>query len=254
MTPKRVADERNEKDVFFDRMFELEKRVRPRIKNGHSIANVNCELQDVIESVSGVYVERPYSEIMKRNWHNVYLALGIEADFSGLGKFDERDGLWAIIIPKGVTLNQLVEGSAKLFDGWWSLQRHDYADIISERSAKKSSYCVYVAAEKELREEQPWLSVNGMKNAGVSGITLEERIALGAWYFVNSSIFAPSQYRSGRHLDVESVCICAGSSDAKGRVPEVGYYLEHGIVDCFVIKEAGCDITKHESVRQVFLP
>lgn len=64
MTPKCVADERNQKEVFGDRMFELEKRTRAILTRGGDISRVNDGLQVLIENKALV----PKQPVNRVNW------------------------------------------------------------------------------------------------------------------------------------------------------------------------------------------
>jgi hypothetical protein len=65
MTPKCVADERSQKEVFSDRMFELEKRTRAILTRGDDISRTNDGLQMLIENKALVPEKQP---VNRANW------------------------------------------------------------------------------------------------------------------------------------------------------------------------------------------
>lgn len=118
---------------------------------------------------------------------------------------------WTINVPKGLTEAQAYQECVKLFPCWHS--SYDFDDIVSDRTSKKA-YSIKVKANVEADENLKKLSANDLKEKGIKGITLLERLVLEKDYFL----------KTGKHLDIGNVTICAGSRNSGGFVPFVGWY------------------------------
>jgi hypothetical protein len=111
-----------------------------------------------------------------------------------------------IKIPKGYTIEKALEECRKLFP----VSAHAMDDIVSDRDSKEA-YSVFVKDTVEADEELKNLSADDLKEKGVKGITLLERLKLELDYFKET----------GKHLDIKNMTLCSGSRDAVGRVPSV---------------------------------
>jgi hypothetical protein len=232
MTQVRVADERSEKEVFSDRMFELEKRVRTQLGKGCSIAHINDHLQRVIESITKIG-DSEYAQRVKAEWKMMYKTLGIEADFSGIDVINERSGFWPILMSKGVTAKLLYDG---LFGFFKREMTFDFEKLVSDRTTKKRSYCVYVKAQTEVRE----LNISA-EDIWCNGITLDEYLALVAW----------RDYKAKKHLDIKYRTLCAGSRLDNDRVPDAWWRESFNILR---IDSCNFDTPYPDrGVREVFL-
>ena len=114
-----------------------------------------------------------------------------------------------IIVPKGYTIKKALQDCKKLFLilYYWNVNTID-KKIISDRTSKKA-YSIRVKNVQEADEELKNLSANELKEKGIQGITLLERIVLELDYFKET----------GKHLDIDNWTLCSGSRDADGYVP-----------------------------------
>lgn len=106
-----------------------------------------------------------------------------------------------------MTVQYLFDECKKLFDIYSYI---DLSKIVSER---KGNYTVCFKNVQEADEENKNLSANELKEKGVKGITLEERLLLEILYFK----------KTGKHLDIDNLTLCAGSRHHDGHVPCVDW-------------------------------
>lgn len=107
------------------------------------------------------------------------------------------------------TARYLFEECKKLFP-IWMYNESQLDKIVSDR---KGDYTVYFKNVQEADEENKNLSANDLKEKGVKGITLEERLMLEIEYFK----------KTGEHLDIYNITLCSGSRLVDGDVPYVGW-------------------------------
>ena len=118
--------------------------------------------------------------------------------------------LWEIKIAKGQTIESTLAECKKLFPVWrWTDDNLDQI-VNSDRTSKKA-YTVKVRANIESDEELKNMSADDLKEKGIVGITLLERLQLEIDYFKET----------GKHLDIDSVTLCSGSRRSDGSVPNV---------------------------------
>lgn len=148
-------------------------------------------------------------------WQNLYRDVGIETDFSNL-RIPERPQSFdrLIIVAQGMMPQRPYDKCAELFPCWkWTDENLDKI-VTSDRSAKNGAYAIWVRDRVEADEELKNLSANDLKNQGISGITLEERLTYELKFFKET----------GRHLDLNNITLCTGSRYSDGYVPHVHWY------------------------------
>jgi hypothetical protein len=148
-------------------------------------------------------------------WISFYRdVFGIRTVFPGIKIPEKRDGFdRLLIIAEGMTSQKLYDKCAELFPLWKWIDRDLDEIVTSNRTAKNGAYAVWVRDRVEADEELKNLSANQLKERGVSGITLEERLIYELKYF----------NETGKHLDINNVTLCAGSRCRDGIVPDVGF-------------------------------
>ena len=105
------------------------------------------------------------------------------------------------------TAASLYSECQKLFPCWcWNEAK--LANIVSDRSG---DYEIGFAPNIEADEDFKNLSVNDLKERGIQGITLPERLKLELQYYK----------ATGKHLDIDYFTLCAGSRYSDGSVPGV---------------------------------
>ena len=166
------------------------------------------ELQRIIDASGKVLTEIT-------DWQQFYHDLfGLEIDLLGLSVPAKKKGFdRLVIVAQGMTLQRLYDNCVKLCPCWkWTDDDLDKI-VQSERTAKDGTYAVWFRDVVEADEELKNLSANDLKEKGIPGITLEERLLMELKYFKET----------GNHLDIKSWTLCSGSRDSGGGVPDVGW-------------------------------
>jgi hypothetical protein len=122
----------------------------------------------------------------------------------------EENDYWKINIPKGLTEEQAYQDCLKLFPCWRGYDNFD--GMESDRTSNKA-YSIKVKANVEADENLKNLSADDLKEKGIKGITLLERLVLEKDYFL----------KTGKHLDINNVTACTGSRYSDGHVPYVDW-------------------------------
>ena len=149
-------------------------------------------------------------------WRQVYVKLGIKADFWDLA-IEYRPGYWPIVVYEDMTPQKVMNAikGANLFLTWQYATDLDAAITKNDRDPKTGFYVVYVKASQEADPEFKNLSANQLKKQNIKGITLLERILLEVFHFILSD---------GQHLDIQSFTLCSGSWNSYGNVPHVSWH------------------------------
>ena len=166
------------------------------------------ELQRIIDASGKVLTEIT-------DWQQFYHDLfGLEIDLLGLSVPAKKKGFdRLVIVAQGMTLQRLYDNCVKLCPCWkWTDDDLDKI-VQSERTAKDGTYAVWFRDVVEADEELKNLSANDLKEKGIPGITLEERLLMELKYFKET----------GNHLDIKSWTLCSGSRCSGGGVPYVGW-------------------------------
>lgn len=173
------------------------------------------------------------------DWERAYKHIGIRSDI----RFDPpRQGRFDVYVVKGVTPNRVVNALRRLgVDIQLTNEDADASAAKNDRDAVLGSYKISFRANVEADPDLANCSALDVENERVYAMTFLERLLLGLAYFLGT----------GEHLDHESVTLCAGSRDKKGRVPGVSH-----IPDCHVVKvDYSCPEDRHAALRpRVALP
>ncbi len=139
-----------------------------------------------------------------------------------LGKFLKRrnpfekamaeEDLRTVVMREGITVQNLIADRKALFPVY---VYYNLDGLVSDRSTKEA-YEVRFRNRVEADEELQNKSANDLQAAGISCITLEERLQMEIDYFKET----------GKHLDIRNVTLCAGSRNTSGYVP--GVYWDDG--------------------------
>jgi len=169
------------------------------------------ELQRIIDASGKVLTEIT-------DWQQFYHDLfGLEIDLLGLSVPAKKKGFdRLVIVAQGMTLQRLYDNCVKLCPCWkWTDDDLDKI-VQSERTAKDGTYAVWFRDVVEADEELKNLSANDLKEKGIPGITLEERLLMELKYFKET----------GNHLDIKSWTLCSGSRYSNGEVPSVHWHSD----------------------------
>ncbi|MEK7664568.1 MAG: hypothetical protein AAB361_00325 [Patescibacteria group bacterium] len=152
------------------------------------------------------------------NWPAVYQKLGMEAEYQEFVKTTNwsNPSLWIVPAINGATCNKVV--AAMKNDGvkFWPNKDLDASLSRNDRDPNKDgSYVVGFRRTIEADEENKNLSADILAEHNHKGITLLERLLLGAGYF----------WTTGQHLDVKNITLSTGSRDLVGSVPSVCFFF-----------------------------
>jgi hypothetical protein len=117
---------------------------------------------------------------------------------------------FCVIVAKGITMNEVVKGLKKLFTVYFYVKDFDARVTTNDRIADKD-YAILFDKNIESDEEFKNFSVNGLREEGINGITLLERLLLEIFYLD----------AAGKHLDVSNFSLCPGSLYFDGGVPSI---------------------------------
>ena len=139
----------------------------------------------------------------------------ITADFSKVVIPKQPKGFTRlIIVAQGVTLNAAMAACKKRFPKWQHTSDLDASVTHNDRTAQGGAYAVWFRDRIEADEETANQSANNLSAAVVKTITLLERILMELEYFG----------RTGQHLDLANLTLCAGSRGSGGGVPYCGWF------------------------------
>ncbi|TAK95849.1 hypothetical protein EPO05_03055 [Patescibacteria group bacterium] len=116
-----------------------------------------------------------------------------------------------IVVAESMTPQRVFEKCVELFSTtkWTEDSLNNITQ--SDRSATSGSYAIWVSEKIETTDG----GLDGGRSSSedkTHGITLEERMLLGIFYFANT----------GEYLDARSLTLCYGSRYSDGRIPMVG--------------------------------
>lgn len=148
-------------------------------------------------------------------WQDFYEIFGINCDFSQLAiPRRPTKEKWQLLVIADVKLEQLFVRCQQLFPCWrWTNEDLDSKIVGNERSASDSTYAIWVKDEQEADEKLKNMSANDVKRKNLATETLAERL-------VHELVFFE---KTGKHLDVNNVTLCAGSRSEDGSVPDVSW-------------------------------
>jgi hypothetical protein len=115
-----------------------------------------------------------------------------------------------IVVPKGMTMNQLISYFRTKFNVWLYVEDFD-KNVTKNDRTNSETYAIWVADNVEADENLKNLSADQLAEQKIPGITLLERLIYELLYFSET----------GNHLDVQNVTLCAGSRGSGGHVPSV---------------------------------
>jgi len=153
---------------------------------------------------------------MIADWQTFYQKFfGMDVDFSEVSIPPKREGFdRLIVVAQGFTLNQVFNVCQKNFPCWRYIEDLDKETKGRNDREPTEHYAIWVCDRKEADEELKNLSANDLKEKGIKGITLLERLLLELKYWDETN----------EHLDVKNVTLCSGSRSSDGDVPGVIWY------------------------------
>ncbi len=173
------------------------------------------------ETSASQLIERPRRlKAMLRDWERFYQdVFGLQKNFSGLKVPSKQPGFdRLLVVAKGMTPSRIYSRMKELMPAWKYWDNLD--SITSDRKADQD-YAIWVRDRVEADEELKNKSANQLKQEGIQGITLEEYLLFVLKYFKETL----QGGQAGKHLDIDSWTLCAGSRGSGGRVPRVHWDL-----------------------------
>ncbi len=142
----------------------------------------------------------------------------LDLDFTTLRIPPQQEGFNRLLIMlEGMTANRLYAKCAELFPCWRYMDNLN--TVTSDRDPTKlGTYAIWARDRVEADEELKSKSANDLREAGVKGETLPERLLHELKYFTETK----------EHLDVRTITLCSGSRDPHGGVPDVRWRSEGG--------------------------
>ena len=134
---------------------------------------------------------------------------------------------WGVVMVQDITIQQAFEALTRRFRTWkWCDDLDRVLDPKHEvRTTANGSYVVWCRDRIEADEELKNMSANQLKER-VDLMTLFERVMLEGCY----------HWKTGGHLDIKNVTLCAGSRYSDGGVPSA-YWL--GFDSKFCVSRCG---------------
>lgn len=142
----------------------------------------------------------------------------IEIDMASIKIPEQQVGFdRLIVVPKGLTLNQIIAVCRLQFDKVYCYSNDLNNSVAKNDRTNTETYAVWVCDRVEADEELKNLSANQIEEQGVTGITLMERLLQELKYFSETK----------KHLDVQNVTLCTGSRYSDGSVPYVHWITDY---------------------------
>jgi len=211
----------------------------------------------VVSKISGKRYETLAVIKLKSVWINIYKEwFDVNVDFSNLfiPNFYDPTKHFAVIVAKGLTLNQIIAGMRKevnvdFYAGFYGpidpnlhVINHDY--VVPINSNSRVADCNYVAvfykniaADENLENT----SADRLADMNISGITLLERLLL--------EILCIEQVE--KNLDNNGTwTLCSGSRDSDGDVPCVTWRRNCLYIDCEAPTSHGCNLRSRAVVSR----
>ncbi len=119
---------------------------------------------------------------------------------------------WPIVIVQGISNNDAFDACKKQFGKAWRYvdDLNTVRDIVKRPDG---AYVVWVKANIEADPDCANVSADMIEKCALNTLTLRERLVLELKYFDETK----------SHLDIKNWTLCAGSRDAGGDVPRVGW-------------------------------
>jgi hypothetical protein len=148
-------------------------------------------------------------------WTRFYQEVfGLNVDLSGVAISEEKPGFgWVVIVANELTLNQVWAKCKEKFPSC-SYLGDDLGEVVPVNDRTTGvAYAKRFRDRVEADAELANLSANQLKKKRIQSITLPERLLLELWYL----------WKTGKHLDIKNITLCAGSRYSDGVVPCVSW-------------------------------
>ena len=151
-----------------------------------------------------------YTKLWWQNFYKKYFEL--EFDFSEVEIPDYSLGFDQIIIPMGLTIEQVLEVIKKKLKVDCPKGLSDQDIVSNDRNAKNGHYAFCLQRRSEIDKKNKDLFPKEQTKSQIFDCTLLEKLLMIICY-----------QETGRQLDVDIITICSGSRNANGYVPCVDW-------------------------------
>ena len=197
------------------RLLDLTTGLLEMVRDGKRECNEVCDVLQVIKDnpnfAQKLFPSPKSLKFQLRDWQSFYLKFfNLKKDFTNLPiPKEKKDFDFLLILARGLTPNQIY-GVMNVYFRCWKYT-DDLDATISDRTSQNGDYAIWLRNRQEADEELKNLSANQLKEKGISGITLEERLVLELFYF----------WKNQKHRDFQNITLCSGSRDLDDDVPFV---------------------------------
>ena len=115
--------------------------------------------------------------------------------------------------------SEIIAELRKLFPVWVYNESEVDKEFPPPEKFTSRKFLLVQEADEDLKNK----SANDLKREGIAGITLRERLLYELEYFK----------KTGQHLDIDNITLCAGSRCSAGGVPRVGWHSGEVRVDWY---------------------
>jgi len=223
-------------DNTFESLYKVQASVNKMVVDGkRKPEEVLCYLQRIVDDPDFVRIldaPQPTIKLIPADgwvaeWQRFYKEVfDLEVNLADVEIPPEQPGFgWVVMVARGLTLNQAWAKCGERFRTD-SYMGHDLDKAIPTNDRTSATvYAKRFRGRVEADEENNNLSADALAERKAQSITLLERLLMELWY----------HWKTGEHLDIENVTLCAGSRDSDGRVPGVDWHGGRLSVGCFYL-------------------
>ncbi len=164
-------------------------------------------------------------------WQRFYQdVFDLEVNLADVEIPPEQPGFgWVVMVARGLTLNQAWAKCGERFRAYSYIGDDLDKAIPTNDRTSSAAYAKRFRDCVEADEENKNLSADALARREAQSIILLERLLMELWY----------HWKTGEHLDIENVTLCAGSRASYGGVPSVRWCGDKLSVDCYNLVAAG---------------
>ncbi len=183
-----------------------------------SLLKMQKEIEEKIESLQKEFSLEEIREKIQ-DWQDFYREVfQMETDFSKIKIPEKQEGFEKLLImAPGLDAQKIFDKCKEFFETF----DVDVSTVRDLERASDSAYAVWIRDRVEADEENKNLSADEIKEMSMTTQTLRERLLQELEYFK----------KTGAHLDMQKVTLCAGSRDGDGDVPRVDWDFDNGKLD-----------------------
>jgi hypothetical protein len=208
-------------DNVYESLFKVQASINKMVVDGkRKPVDVLRYLQCIVDDKDFVWmldVPKPIIKLISADgrvveWQRFYKEVfDLEVDFAGVEIAREQPGFgWVVMVARGLTLSQVWAKCREHFCVYSYVGNLEKAIVTNDRTSA-TVYVKRFRGRVEADKENKCLSANALADRKAQSITLLERLLLELWY----------HWKTGEHLDIKNITLCAGSRDYHDIVPSV---------------------------------